>query len=345
MLGDRIRPALRPHDVLARFGGDEFAILLPGAGTAFARDVAERVHDLVRLPQTVAGVPLRVGASIGVATAPDHADSVPGLLHCADTAMYAAKSGRGGVRSYSPEREHPGRVDAAADGGIPPTAPVGDVHFQPVAEISGRTLWADAVSRRPFGDTEDAGLSGLAEVLTAVCRWWAVVPLPARVSLSVGDLHTTRLADRISATLLRHDLPPEALVLRVGQSTLLDAGEQAAAQLAVLRARGLHTAIDGHGPGALALAGLRDMPADYLHLSSALTGDVVTDPRCALVVGHTVALARALGSHVLADSIDERTDAVLVRLGCTVVRRQVGPLPTDEFEAWLRRSDTLRSPV
>jgi diguanylate cyclase (GGDEF)-like protein len=344
MLGDRISPALRPDDVLARFGGDEFAVLLPGAGTASALEVAERVHDLVCLPVTVAGVVLQVGASIGVAAAPDHADSVPGLLHCADTAMYVAKSGHGGVRTYSREFDRRSRVDPAGDDRGPAAAAASALHFRPVVDADEQILWADAVVRRPDGTAEDAGVSALGEVLAAVGRWWAVAPVPARVRLSAGDLRAARLPDRVSTALLRHDLPLAALVLHVGQNALLDSGDEVSSLLAALRARGLHTVIEGQGqgPGALALARLRDMPADHVHLDPALTGDVVTDQRCSLVVAHTVALARALGTHVLADSADEHTDAVLTRLGCTVVRSPVPPLPADEFGAWLRRDDAVQ---
>jgi EAL domain-containing protein (putative c-di-GMP-specific phosphodiesterase class I) len=259
--------------------------------------------------------------------------------------MYVAKSGRGGVRAFSPDYGHREHADAAPEAGAPNAPAAGDVLFRPVAEASGRTVWADAVARRPDGSFENTGVSGLADVLAAVGRWWAVTPVPARVSLSAGDLRATRLSDRISAALLRHDLPPEALVLRVERNALLDAGEQLPPLLAALRARGLHTAIDGHGPGALALARLRDLPADYVHLDPALTGDVVADPRCALVVGHTVALARALGTHVVAESADEQTKAVLTRLGCTVLAPPLRPLPADEFEVWLRRDDAVQPMV
>jgi diguanylate cyclase len=67
-----------------------------------------------------------------------------------------------------------------------------------------------------------------------------------------------------------------------------------------------------------------------------VTADAVADPRASLVVGHTVALARALGSTVHADSVDEHTDAVLARLGCQVLRAATGPLPADGLEQWLR---------
>ena len=100
-LGQRLRPALRPGDLLFRLGGDEFAVLLPDAPADAADECARRLHSLVGCPVEVEGVAVQVGASLGVTAAPDGTTSTGELLHRADLAMYAAKSARGGVRWFS----------------------------------------------------------------------------------------------------------------------------------------------------------------------------------------------------------------------------------------------------
>ncbi|MGY1720272.1 diguanylate cyclase domain-containing protein [Blastococcus sp. SYSU DS0552] len=106
-LGERLRAALRPGDLVARLGGDEFVVVLDATDPGTAPDCAERLAEVVRLPVTVAGVPVRVGVSIGLALAPRDAGDPAALLRHADVAMYAAKRAGGGVRQYVPEaREH-----------------------------------------------------------------------------------------------------------------------------------------------------------------------------------------------------------------------------------------------
>jgi EAL domain-containing protein (putative c-di-GMP-specific phosphodiesterase class I) len=221
----------------------------------------------------------------------------------------------------------------------------GDVVLRPFLDLAGRTVWADVLVRRPDGALVGADLSTVEGLLPSAARWWTVLPLPVRITLPTTAIDTSRLPDRLAAGLLRHGIPPEALLLRVTCEAMERLGDRLPALMAALRARGLRTTVDGHGPGVLALARLRDLPADHLHLDPGLTRDVVADHRACLVVRHTVALARALGTAVSADAADEHTNAVLSRLGCTVLRPLAQPVPGDELEEWLRRREAVRSTV
>jgi diguanylate cyclase (GGDEF)-like protein len=104
---DRLQGAVRDSDTVARLGGDEFAVLLPGADRDVAEAVAERVYEAFRQPFRLDGADLDVRVSVGVALFPADADTVDGLLHCADLAMYASKEAGEGplfaTRSYSPD--------------------------------------------------------------------------------------------------------------------------------------------------------------------------------------------------------------------------------------------------
>ena len=121
------------------------------------------------------------------------------------------------------------------------------------------------------------------------------------------------------------------MLLRLDRTALTTAVEEMPTLLAALRSRGIPTAVDAYVPGALTFARLRDLPVDRVRLDPAVTADVVTDSRASLVVGHTVALAQALGSTVHADSVDEQADAVLARLGCQVIRAAADPLSADHY--------------
>jgi diguanylate cyclase len=325
---------------VARLGGDEFAVLLPDATSADAHQCARRVHELACRPVDLDGVATRVGASVGIAGAPDQAGTVAELLHRADVAMYAAKARRGGVRWYAP-----GDADAAtSDAREAPGDPA--LLFRPWQGSGDRVLAAVAMVRTDASlPLAPAGIALLDDTLRAVAGWWAAAPVPAVVTVTAADVTTSRVPDRIAAALLRSGLPAGALVVSLDRDALVAHPDEVPPLLSALQARGISSAVPALGTGALALVALQDLPADRVLLDRALTRDVVRNRRANLVVAHTVALARALGSTVLAESVDEHSDAALTRLGCEVLR-PTAPLPPEEFARRLRRSDPVPpSPV
>jgi diguanylate cyclase (GGDEF)-like protein len=329
-LGERLRPALRPGDVLFRLGGDEFAVLLPDAGVDAADECARRMHQLVCRPVELDGGSVQVGASLGVAAAADRAASIDDLLHRADSAMYEAKSASGGVRRFRTPREVP-------DGG---TLGSGDLVFHPRVTDDGRVVTALALARDgDSGGSRPADLTAVDAACAAAVLWWETSQVPAELTVSATDLTTARLADRVAAALLRAGLPASGLLLTLEHTALVAAPEAVPPLLAALRSRGIPTAVEAYGSGALVLARLRDLPVDRIALDPAVAAEVVTDPKASLVVGHTVALARALGSTVYADSVDARVDATLARLGCEVLHQGPGPLAADGFGQWLQQLD------
>ncbi|MGY1913920.1 diguanylate cyclase domain-containing protein [Blastococcus sp. SYSU DS0973] len=335
-LGARLLPEVRPTDLLARLGGDEFAVVLPSGDPADADECAERIAGLIRRPVEIAGVRVEVGVSIGIALAPEHATEASGLLRCADVAMYAAKAGGGGVQRFVP-----GGPATAAPGPAVPRPRNGGLTVRPVLAADGRVVVADAVAGA--GDGDSAGTAVLTDAVAAVARWWTRHPIPVQLTLFAGDDDPARLPDRIAAELFRTGLPPAALVVRV--RTGAPGSGDVAALLAALRRSGVGTAVDGHGPGVLALTRLRDLPADRLHLDPALVRDVVADAGASLVVGHTVALTTALGGTVVVDSVDGHTDAVLGRLGCQVLRAPGPGMTAEAFGAWLDHGNAIPAPA
>jgi diguanylate cyclase len=328
-LGDRLRPALRPEDVLFRLGGDEFAVLLPDVPADAADDCARRIHALVCRPVEIDGVPVQVGASLGIAVAPDQATTIEDLLRCADRAMYAAKAARGGVRWFGADDPAPG---GEADRQHAAVAPL---RFRPLVADDGVAAIAAVHQRGPAARPAPADLSALEDALGAVACWWPTSPVPVQLTIAPGDLGSPRLPDRVAAALLRAGLPAGALLLRLDRAVLAADPEEVPTLLSALRSRGIPTVVEMSGSSALALARLRDLPADRIALDPEVVAEVVADSRTSLVVGHTVALARALGSTVHADSSDARTDASLTRLGCTVLRTPTGVLAADAVEPWL----------
>ena len=361
-VGPRLRPALRSRDLLARLGGDEFAVLLPDAGLDEAQLLAGRLRELILKPITVEGIRLHVGVSIGVASAPVPAATDEELLRCADVAMYAAKAGRTGVHVYVPDpRSGTGdrlrtmeelRTALECDDQL-------EVFLQPQVDLAdGRVVGTEALVRwrhptrgllspaELLPAAEQAGLlRPLADAvlelsLAAVARWWNARPVPVSVNLSAANVTDLDLPGKVAQALVRHGLPARALTLELVEDTLMTDPERGRTVLGELRRLGVRTSIDDYGTGYSSLAYLRNLPADELKLDRSLTHDVGVDPRAAVIVKHTVALAHDLGISLVAEGVeDDATGLVLRDLGCDIAQGYAiaRPMPVDDFLDWLER--------
>lgn len=366
-IGPRLRPALRSGDLLARLGGDEFAVLLTDAGLDEAEVLAHRLHQLILQPMTVEGIRLHVGVSIGVASAPVPAATVEELLRCADIAMYAAKSGRTGVRVYVPDPRGGSGDRLRRMEELRTALDEGDqleVHLQPQVNLTdGAVVGAEALIRwqHPahgllspadlLPAAEQAGLlrpladQVLELSLSAAARWWRWREVPVSVNLSAANVTDLDLPGKVAQGLLRHGLPARALTLELVEDTLMTDPERGRTVLGQLRRLGVRTSIDDYGTGYSSLAYLRHLPADELKLDRSLTFDVATDGRAAAIVRHTVALAHELGISLVAEGVEDgETAAVLQDLGCDVAQGYAvaRPMPVEAFLAWLA---TPRSPL
>jgi diguanylate cyclase (GGDEF)-like protein len=360
-VGPRLADALGDGGLLGRLGGDEFAVLLPGAGLDEAQARAERLRELILQPFTVEGIRLHVGVSIGVATAPVPAASVAELLRCADVAMYAAKSSREGVHVYVPDPDG-GTGDRLRTMEELRTALEADqllVHLQPQVSLAdGRVVGTEALVRwqhprrgllSPAELLPAAEQAGLMRQLTdtvlelsldAVARWWPEHRVPVSVNLSAANVTDLDLPGKVQDALVRRGLPAAALTLELVEDTLMSDPERGRTVLGQLRRLGVRTSIDDYGTGYSSLAYLRHLPADELKLDRSLTHDVGSDPRAAVIVKHTVALAHDLGISLVAEGVeDDATGLVLRDLGCDIAQGWAiaRPMPVTDFLDWLER--------
>jgi EAL domain-containing protein (putative c-di-GMP-specific phosphodiesterase class I) len=172
--------------------------------------------------------------------------------------------------------------------------------------------------------------------LVAAAAAWASPDVPVWIALSDADLVQTRLPDQISAALLSAGLSPESLVVEVRPA---DASVSVPAALSGLRTRGIRAAVDMSVAGPLTLLALPDLPVDWIRLAPDLTRGVLADPRAALVLEHTLALAGGLGIVVVAEATDESTTAWLTRRGCRVLASESAVLSSTQLVEWRRTAD------
>jgi diguanylate cyclase (GGDEF)-like protein len=356
-VGARLAHSLRPTDLLARIGGDEFAAVLLGAGADEAAAVAKRICASLADPFTLNAVSAEISANIGIALAPQDADDPESLVERADAAMYRAKRDRTPFSFYGIELGQGATRLRLAD---ELSAAIDDdrlvLHYQPQLDLrSDELTTVEALVRWQHPEhglilpmrflplAEEAGLmSRLTEwVLTTAlrqCAQWRAAGRDLRVSVnvSVGDLLDPGFPPAVAVALARAGLTPAQLTIEITETSIIHEFDRA--QLAVRRLRdlGVHVSVDDFGSGFTSIAYLSDLAVAEMKLDrrfiSPLAGAAST--RESELVRATIELGHALGLHVVAEGVeDPGTLALLRSLGCDLVQGfGIGrPVPASEL--------------
>lgn len=361
-VADRLRAAVRPGDVVGRFGGDEFVVLCEQVDDeAGARLIAERLAAAFARPFRAGGDDHMLGVSIGIALT-DRAEDGDALLRDADTAMYRAKeAGRSrielfdtGMRAWAVGRL---QTEAGLRRALAGTGEI-EVHYQPIVSTATAGASVAAVEalvrwRHPergllapgefVGVAEESGLIiGLGRrvlelACTAAAAWEPRVPV--HVNLSPRQLLDKTLVETVEATLAATGLPAELLALEITESMLIDRGPDRVVVLERLRDLGVELVLDDFGTGWSSLARLAELPIGGLKIDRSFVADI--DGRGGPIVDAIVRLARAFSLPVVGEGVEtEEQLAALRRLGCELGQGFLfaRPLPEDELLSLLRRS-------
>ena len=338
IVGQRLLAAMRDGDMVARFGGDEFAILAKHlVGGEAATNVAMRVIDALETPIAAAGAVHRVGTGIGIAMIPQDAGSVEEALRMADVALYRAKAERrSALRFFEPAMDAQVRERSAFEGELRDAIDTGAIRaaFLPVVHLATGAItgfelkphWqgadgADVPAERFIPVAEEAGLiHALAEdLLRQGCR--AAVTWPPQVTLSV-DVFPSQIKDqlltaRIVRVLHEAQLAPARLQLEVTESALVADPEGAGALLGTMRAAGLRVVLDNFGTGYSSLYHLRAFKLDAVKIDRRFVEAMSSDSESASIVTALVGLGRGLGMKVIAEGVTagDQGSALLER-GC-----------------------------
>ncbi|GAA2132432.1 hypothetical protein GCM10009760_07460 [Kitasatospora kazusensis] len=346
--------------VVARMGGDEFAVLLPGVGCA---DTLERVAKALiaelAAPIRLDGLLLVLEASAGLCVYPRHAQDAEALLRRADVAMAHAQRRRSGVEQYDEARDldTPYRIGLLGDLRRALETNEVQLHYQPKVAFDGRVVGLEALLRwdRPgrgrVGPDEFIGLaesSGLMPRLTDYVLEAAVGQLASwrrqglevqvAVNVSPRDVLSPGFAGRVAGHLTRQGVPAHALQLEITERLLLDDSRLAADTLAELRRYGVGMSLDDFGTGHSSLVRLRSLPVGELKIDRSFVSRMVADHHDAAVVRCSVELAHSLGLTVVAEGVeDDETWERLHSMGVDAVQGWLvsAALPADQATAWL----------
>jgi diguanylate cyclase (GGDEF)-like protein/PAS domain S-box-containing protein len=332
-----IRDMSPPEAICARVGGDEFAVLVPGAGSVAGMAVAERLRTALRAARFDYGAEeLSTTVSIGVAVMPVHGTDPEVILANADLAMYEAKSNRDACRMFSPAAAHRSELserriwerrmrDALDSDGFVFMA-------QPVREIDGEVVMYELLLRMSMGDelippsmflpiAERSGLVTQIDryVVTHAIRLIEEAEAKGRrVSLAVNisgrSLGDPELPNLVERRLRESGIDPALLVLEVTETAAISGLERGRRFVEILCSLGVRVAIDDFGAGFSSFAYIKTLPVTHVKIDGAFIQNMVSDVEDQHIVRAMIDLAHGLGKGVVAECVENEATLQMLRM-------------------------------
>ncbi len=346
----RLLNATRGSDTVARFGGDEFAILLENVrDDDEARIVADRITRTMRQPIHVGEESVTTGVSIGIARLHKEGDGADELIRNADVAMYTAKgAGKGRYQFFEPAMHTAvvDRVELETDLRRAVSSPARSfvLHYQSLVTIAtGAVVGVEALvrwnhSRR--GELQPSDFITVAEetgliipigrwVLREACHqafaWWKDLPDENRMSMAVNvsgrQLQDASFVADVAEALADSGLPPSRLVLEITETVIMHRTEAMMSRLTELKDLGVHLAIDDFGTGYSSLSYLQQFPIDIIKIDKAFIDGMDRDPAGAALTRTIIGLGDTLGLSTIAEGVEHASQReTLAALGCVVAQ-------------------------
>jgi diguanylate cyclase (GGDEF)-like protein/PAS domain S-box-containing protein len=368
-VAERLRGCAGVGDTVARFGGDEYVLLLENLAAcgdqamAHARAAGQRILDALNQPFQLGSYVHNITPSIGITLFCDDAADSVALLMQADLAMYQAKAaGRNAMSFFDPSMQEAvsARMSTEAELRRALRDDELELHFQPQVDRAGKITCVEALLRWQHperGLVSPADFVPLAEetglilalgawVMDAACRQlsaWASDPdmagLEMAINVSARQFHHPDFAELVRDALAQAGANPHRLKLEITESILLDLAEDTIARMNLLKTHGLSFALDDFGTGYSSLAYLKRLPLDVLKIDRSFVRDLFDDPNDAVIARTIIALGRNLGLKVIAEGVENHDQRDFVfQHGCDAYQGFLctRPLPAGDIVALVR---------
>jgi diguanylate cyclase (GGDEF)-like protein/PAS domain S-box-containing protein len=354
-VAERLGRCVGEEALVARLGGDEFAVIQPiEAGPNAAGALASRLIAVVAAPYDVQGHDVVIGASIGIALAPEDGDTADVLLRNADMALYRAKAeGRGTSHFFEPEMDRQIQARRSLELDLRKAFVSGEfeLFYQPLVNLGSNAVTAcEALLRWRHPErgmispmdfiplAEEIGLIvPLGEwVLRQACAQAATWPgeIKVAVNLSPAQFRSRGVVQAVMSALAHSGLAPQRLELEITESVLLGETDANLATLHRLREIGARISMDDFGTGYSSLSYLRSFPFDKIKIDRSFVRELAERPDCVAIVRAVAGLGASLGIATTAEGVEtpEQLDR-LRREGCTEVQGFLfsPPLPAGEI--------------
>jgi diguanylate cyclase (GGDEF)-like protein/PAS domain S-box-containing protein len=341
VVGTRLRAELRNVDTAARFGGDEFAVLLFGLKLEAVLTVVARIQASIAAPVMLGDTEVSVTASIGIATSDGRYTAAEDVLRDADLAMYSAKEAERGTASvFDPEMHSvaAGRLQAQTELRAALAEQQFTMHYQPIVALDGSPLtrfealvrWQHPVRgllppseflplMAETGSVLALGQWILDTVCAQVASWresWDG-ELMVSVNLSHREFWSDQLVPIVADALARNHVPPGCLILEITESAIMANPDAARDVLDGLHDIGVHMHIDDFGTGRSTLPMLRGFPVDAIKIDRSFVREIDVDARTTELVRVIVGMGLTLGLDVVAEGVETDAQArQLQTMGC-----------------------------
>ncbi len=356
--------AARP--LLARLAGDEFTMYLPAIESPDEVErVARRVVLAISEPFELCSHSVDIGASIGVAIAPDHGTTVESLMRAADIAMYCAKSRGGGQHclfNAALAAEHQDNLDT--ERALSDAVQRGDfvLAFQPqMSLVTGAMVGAEALLRwnhprdglrlpgtfipvaERTGIIAEIGDWVMGEV-AALLGQWQRDGFAGRIAFNISPRQVERpdFFVKLRQTFGDAGIPLSMIELEFTETAAMEVSETILAEVASLRASGARISIDDFGTGYSNIARLQTMPIDRVKVDQSLIAGIVTSEKSRVIVQAVIHLIKGVGCEVVAEAVETVSQADILRaMGCDTVQGFVysPPMMEREFLSWTQRAE------
>lgn len=360
-VGRRIEEQLDEGDTVARFGGDEFNLILTDVDDNQAiSEFLNRLLNAVSQPILIKGVQVKTTISIGVSFFPGDANNAEDLLQCADSAVHQAKDvGRNSFQFFSSE-QHRQILSRYQMGNDLQQALVNnefELYYQPkVCAHSRKTLGAEALLRWKHPTlgfvspaefiplAEDIGLIDkignfvLCEAARQGAEWFRQsIEVPIAINVSAKQMLDRNIAHRIINELNHESLPLHLFSIELTETSFLHCLEETQATISTLRDAGIEVAIDDFGTGYSSLSYIRNMALDVLKIDRSFLINIDSSDVDRKIVASIIQMSQVMGLKVVAEGIETEVQFELLReLNCDLIQGYLmaRPMPAAEFQDW-----------
>ena len=369
-MATRLSALVRSGDTVARFGGDEFVIILDelsaNASQAAndAHATADKILASLREPVQLGGRPSFITISVGINLFGDGATSVDEMMKRADLAMYRAKAaGRNTVKFFDQQMQTAVSERIVLEADLRKALDHGEfvLHYQPQV-IDGRIAGVESLVRWNHpekGLISPALFIPVAEacglivplgrwIMETACRQiaqWRDNPLAQHLSVSVNvsvrEFHAPQFVESVVASMARFGVDPRRLKIELTESLLAEDMDTLIGMMTELRGRGVEFALDDFGTGYSSLSYLKRFPLSVLKIDQSFVRDILTDPHDAAIARTIIALGQSLGLEVIAEGVEvEGQRAFLAEQGCRAYQGYLfhRPMPALALEQVLRNA-------